>query len=402
MKSKELREQLSKLVSDMRKIYDAASSEKRDLSADENVNYQNLESEVEKLEARIERADSLEKREKELAQVDPDADRSGGYGSAAKSEGAHKAAFRAFLKGGFRSLSGAQIRTLTQGTDTAGGFLVPDEEFINQLIKKADEVLFIRQLATKYMISGSKAGGIPTLETDFSDCDWTTELGTGSLDNLVFGKRKLIPNALAKRVKISNLLLNNSTMDPESLVIDRLVRKFAVTEEKGFLTGDGSNKPLGLFTASSSGISTSRDVSTDNTSSAVTFDGLINAQESIKEVYQAKAVWLVSRALKKMVRKLKDGQNQYIWEPSTVVGAPSMLLGSPLYTSEFAPATFTTGLYVGIYGDMSFYGIADSIDQRVQRLDELYAETNEVGFIGRREIDGQPLLEEAFARIKLA
>jgi HK97 family phage major capsid protein len=402
MKSKELREQLSKLVSDMRKIYDAASSEKRDLSADENVNYQNLESEVEKLEARIDRADSLEKREKELSQVDPDADRSGGYGSAAKSEGAHKAAFRNYLRGGFRSMAPDQIRTLTQGTGSQGGYLVPDEQFVEALLKKADDACFIRKLATKYVINGAKAGGIPSLATDFTDCDWTTELLTGSANDLVFAKRTMTPNALAKRVKISNVLLNNSPTDPEALVIDRLVQIFAITEEKAFLTGNGTGKPLGLFTASASGVSTGRDVSTGNTATAVTFDGLIEAQETIKEVYQAKAGWLISRALKKMARKLKDSQNQYIWEPSTVVGAPSTLLGSPVYTSEFVPATFTTGLYVGIYGDFSYYGIVDSLEQKIQRLDELYAETNEVGFIGRRELDGQPLLEEAFARIKLA
>lgn len=404
MKSIKLRQERAKLISDMRKILDAADSEKRELSADENTNYQNIETQVEALDTNIEREEKLEKREQSVKEIITEANKSGGFSKAAGESGSteKREAFRSFLRDGFKALTPQEVRTLIQGTDTAGGFLVPDEQFVAKLLKKADDLLFIRKLSTKIRLSGAKSAGIPTLETDFSDCEWTSEVGTGSANDLVFGKRKLVPNALAKRVKISNTLLNNAAIDPEDLVAERLAYKFALTEEKHFLTGTGASQPLGLFTAHASGISTGRDVSTDNTTSAVTMDGLINCQESLKDVYQAVAAWLISRPLRKMVRKLKDSQGQYVWESSTKVGEPSTLLGSPVYVSEYVPSTFTTGLYVGLYGDFSKYWIADSLDQQVKRLDELYAETNEVGFIGRREIDGQPMLEEAFARIKLA
>ena len=71
-------------------------------------------------------------------------------------------------------------------------------------------------------------------------------------------------------------------------------------------------------------------------------------------------------------------------------------------TSEWAPNTFTTGEYVGLLGDFSHYWIADALSMQIQRLNELYAETNQVGFIGRLETDGAPVLEEAFVRVKLA
>ncbi len=73
-----------------------------------------------------------------------------------------------------------------------------------------------------------------------------------------------------------------------------------------------------------------------------------------------------------------------------------------MYESEYAPNTFTTGLYVGLLGDLSYYWIADALSMTVQRLEELYAATNQVGFIGRLETDGMPVLEEAFVRVKLA
>jgi HK97 family phage major capsid protein len=83
-------------------------------------------------------------------------------------------------------------------------------------------------------------------------------------------------------------------------------------------------------------------------------------------------------------------------------GSPDTILEVPYLMSEFAPSTFTTGLYVGIIGDLTWYYIADSLRMEIQRLDELYAATNQVGFIGRLECDGAPVLEEAFARVKLA
>ena len=70
--------------------------------------------------------------------------------------------------------------------------------------------------------------------------------------------------------------------------------------------------------------------------------------------------------------------------------------------SEFAPNTLTTGLYVGLLGDFSNYWIADAMDMQVQVLKELYAETNQTGYIGRLETDGMPVLAEAFARVTLA
>jgi HK97 family phage major capsid protein len=73
----------------------------------------------------------------------------------------------------------------------------------------------------------------------------------------------------------------------------------------------------------------------------------------------------------------------------------------PYHTSDFAPNTFTTAQYVGLLGDFSHYWIADALDMRVQRLIELYAENNQIGFIGRKETDGQPVMGEAFARVKL-
>jgi HK97 family phage major capsid protein len=103
-----------------------------------------------------------------------------------------------------------------------------------------------------------------------------------------------------------------------------------------------------------------------------------------------------------MIRKLKDGEGQYIWKAGISNDRGDTILDLPVHMSEYAPNTFTTGEYVGILGDFSYYWIADALNMNIQRLDELYAENNQVGFIGRLETDGMPVLENAFARVTLA
>ena len=130
-------------------------------------------------------------------------------------------------------------------------------------------------------------------------------------------------------------------------------------------------------------------------------DGLLNAKYSLKGQYWNRADWIFHRDAMKQISKLKDGEGQYLWRESVRDGEPDRLLGRPIMMSEYAPNTFTTGLYVGILGDFSNYWIADAVDMQVQVLKELYAETNQTGYIGRLSTDGMPILAESFARVKL-
>ncbi len=304
---------------------------------------------------------------------------------------------------GPNGLKDNEVRALQADSDVAGGFTVAPQQWVNQLIKNIDDQVFIRQRATKYRLTSAASLGVPTLAANPADADWTTELAIGNEDSTMsFGKRELNPHPLAKLEKVSNKLLAMSAMGIDALVRERLAYKFAVTQEKNFLTGSGSNQPLGLFTASANGITTARDVSTGNTTTSITFDGLIEAKFSLKGAYWNRADWLFHRDALKMITKLKNGEGDYIYRESVRDGEPDRLLGRPVMMSEYAPNTFTTGLYVGMLGDYSQYWIADALDFQVQVLKELFAATNQVGYIGRMETDGMPVLNEAFARVKLA
>lgn len=274
-------------------------------------------------------------------------------------------------------------------------------QMVDAIIKAVDDAVYMRQWATVYAVPNADSLGAVVLENDPADADWTTELATGNEDSTMsFGKRELHPHPVAKRLKLSRKLIMK-VPNVEDLAVQRLGYKFGITQEKGFLTGNGAGKPLGIFTASADGIPTSRDVSTDNSTTAPTTDGLINAKYSLKQQYWANARWMGHRDFYKVVAKLKDGDGQYLWRESVRVGEPDRLLGFPTAMSEYAPNTFTTGLYVAVVGDFSNYWIADSMSMFIQRLVELYAETNQIGLIGRMDSDGQPVLAEAFTRVKL-
>ena len=399
MNERELLAKRASLILQARGMLERTEVEKRDLSTEEQTNYDAIFADVTKLDIKIENL-------RKLGTVDTDEFR---LGEAAKPEGARAAgngdaekqskAMNAYMRNG--SLA-PELRALQAESDTAGGFITTPQQFINRLIQAIDNQVFIRQWATPNVVTTAQSLGLPYLANDPDDADWTSELGTGSLDGTMsFGKRELFPHPLAKRIKISNKLMRLNP-DVEQLAITRLAYKFGVTFEKNAMTGSGANRPLGVFTASTDGISTGRDISTDNTTTAFTADGLKNAKYGLKGAYWPRAKWLFHRDAVKMLSKLKDAENRYLWQSSVQLGQPDMLEGIPLFTSEYAPNTFTAGLYVGILGDFSFYHTADALDFGIQRLNELYAESNQTGFIGRLESDGMPVLEEAFVRVKLA
>jgi len=390
-----MKQKRAALIGDVRKIQEASVGGV--LSADSLTKIEAIEADIEKLEKSAEVAERNEKREAELRAIPENLISGSGAGSKESAAAKYADNFRSFLVRG-------EKRDLSADTSGEGGNIVAPEQFVSSVLKKMDDLVFMRQLATKYTLGSFASLGIPTITADPADADWTTEVqSVGNDTTLAFGKRVMAPNMLTKGIKVSIKLLEVATLPAEQIVADRLAYKFAIAQEKAFLTGNGTGQPLGVFTASANGISTGRDVSTGNTNTTFTFDGLVEAQMAVKQQYRGKGSWLFHRDAVKMARKIKTGissDTTYIWQPSTILGQPDLLLGRPVYESEYVPSTFTSGLYVGLFGDFSNYWIVDQLPYTVQRLVELYAGTNQVGFIGRMSSDGAPVDELAFARVK--
>jgi HK97 family phage major capsid protein len=409
MNLRELLQRRANLIHQAREIIDGADADDRNLTQEEQDRYDALMEDVNDLSERIDRTQRQQAMEADLQQsrqdpILPDPDTSGDEQETRVQQwqGEQRTALNRFLRDFEQGGARIQLRALQADSDIYGGYLVTPVQFVRDLIQAVDDLTFVRQWATRHEVASAQALGAPSLDNDPADPTWTSELAIGSEDSTMsFGTRELNPHPLAKYIKVSRKLLR-LVADAESLVRERLAYKFAVTEENAFLNGDGAGEPLGVFTASDLGISTSRDASTGNTDTSIMFDGLIEAKYTLKMQYWPRARWLFHRDGVKQIAKLKDGEGQYIWRESVRVGEPDRILGFPAYMSEYAPNTFTTGKYVGILGDWATgYWIADSLSMEIQRLVELYAATNQVGLIGRLECDGMPVLEEAFVRVTL-
>lgn len=315
-------------------------------------------------------------------------------------------AFRSYLVGGRANMDGLQQRALSAGSDPDGGYIVAPKQFVGELIEAVDDILFLLGKASVHQAPNAESLGIPSLDTDPADPVWTAEVATGDEDSsMAFGGRELKPHPLAKRIKVSRKLMRMATVGgktPEGLVNERFAYKFGRVLENALLNGSGAGQPLGLFTASDLGIGTGRDISTGNSATAIGADNLREMKYGLKAQYMNRAEWIWHRDALKQISKLKDGDGQYLWQPGISAADPDRLLNLPINMSELAPNTFTTGKYVGLLGVLSFLHVAISLNFELQRLEELYAESNQVGFIGRLEADGMPVLAEAFVRSKLA
>jgi HK97 family phage major capsid protein len=407
-KVRELRQERAAAFEIMKTLNDKVKEEKRDYAGEEETTWQKANADIDRLEREIAKEERLEKLGEEMK---------GSYTGVPKPEikdseqkpikrtatEEYRKAYGNYLMNGLKLLNIEEQRALQADLDISGGFLQVPEQMASELIMAVDNMVFMRKIATIQTSMNAESLGAVSLDNDPADPAWTSEIGAPSEDSTMsFGKRDLHPHPLAKLIKVSEKLLRVSVKSAETLVRDRLAYKFAITEENTFLNGTGVNQPLGVFTASDNGISTTYDVATGNTATSIQTDGLIEAKYGLKGQYWGKAKWIFHRDAIKQIRKLKTGEGDYIWQPGITTDIPDRILEISYIMSEYAPNTFSASAYVGIIGDFSRYWIADALSITIRRLDELYAGTNQIGFKGNLECDGMPVLGEAFRRVKLA
>ena len=411
--AKELIDKRAKAITSARAILDKAEAEKRANTAEENVEYDKWVKEAEECRSgldALEKRTALESAEQELAEQrkklegegrsnPPPAGQVGGKPGDVRDKQV-RAAFRSWMRdpGGLNT----EQRGLLAGSDASGGLLVMPLEMMGGMIEAIRHNLWIYNSATVIQLPTAESVGMLTEASTMDDATWHDEIqAVAETDAPTFGRREMTPKLSKKLVKISTKLIRQATVSVENYLIERLARVFAVTEEKAFLTGTGVGRPLGVFTLSDHGLPTDRDVSTGNTATAVTPDGLLNAKYALYESARASANWTFHRLVLAEIYKLKDGDGKYLWQPSLTEGAPDRLLGLPVRESEYAPSTMTASQYVGVLANWRDYAIVERSQVRIQRLTELFSLTGQVGFIAEREVDGGPVRKESFVRVKL-
>jgi HK97 family phage major capsid protein len=408
----EIREKMGELIHQARElVVRHEGDEPEEWNSEDETTWQRMMDEADVLRKRAERIEQQERSEAALNALtsepfkpEPEA------GEAVRSErreatDEYGEAFESMLRAGPEHMDAEQRATLQVDLDIGGGYLAASERFINKMMIDVDTRLAIRAIATVYRTSYEESLGWPSLDGDISDFVMAGELTSGAEDTgIAFGKRELKPRALKRKlVKISKRLLESPRLNTEGIVVERVGVALARTCDQWYMTGNGAEQPLGLFTASDNGIGTGQDYSTGNTSTALKPNGLIGVQGELAEAYQAKARWLFHRDAITNLRKFTLGDGQLMWQPGLQKGVPDVLLGKPYIVGSYVPNTFEAEAYVGMYGDFKYYWIADGVENMViQRLLEMYALTGQVGLLfDKLSVDAAPVLAEAFIRIQL-
>ena len=196
---------------------------------------------------------------------------------------------------------------------------------------------------------------------------------------------------------ISNELLNDSAFDLATYIARRFGVRMGNAEERAFITGDGVGKPLGLL-AETGGAKVGVTAAQKD---AVTFDEIFKLYYALKAPYRKKAQFLCNEALVLQLMTIKDNNGNYIWKPGLEIGKPDTLLNRPLKTSAFMPE-IKGGSKVMAFGDYSYYWVADRQNRTFRRLNELYARTDQVGFLTTQRVDGKLILPEAVQLLQMA
>lgn len=383
----ELMQKRAKVWEKAKAFVEAHETENGTLSAEDNAAYMKMEQEIEDLTAAIDRQQRAEQMEQRL-NAPTNAPLTGRPGSGAAGTGKtgrasdeYKAAMIGAFRSNFRNVAGV----LQEGVDADGGYLVP-EEYDHRLIDVLEEENIMRSLGTKITTSGQHKINIAATKPAAS---WIEEGGALTFGDATFAQIFLDAYKLHVAIKVTEELLYDNAFNLENYIITQFGRALANAEEDAFLNGDGTGKPLGLFAETGGG------TVADTLTAAVKSDDLINLVYALKRPYRRKASFILNDQTLASLRKLKDNNGAYIWQPSYQAGEPDRLLGYTVHTSAYAPADAIA------FGDYSYYNIGDRGTRSFAELKELFAGNGMVGFVAKERVDGKLVLPEAVQILKL-
>ena len=390
----ELREKRAKAWEAAKAFLDSHRKENGVLSAEDDAAYTKMEQEITDLGKEIARLERQEALDAELNRPvnKPLTGKPGGRADADDGEDKTGRASDDYRKNFWNAMrSKVPMSNVTNalqiGTDSEGGYLVPDE-YERTLVEALEEENIFRQMA-KVIKTSSGDRKIPVVASK-GTASWIDEEGAFPESDDSFGQVSIGAYKLGTMIKVSEELLNDSVFDLQSYISREFARRIGAKEEEAFFTGDGKGKPLGVL-AATGGAETGV---TAASATAVTADELMDLYYSLKSPYRKKSVWVLNDSTIKAIRKLKDSNGQYLWQPSLTAGTPDTILGRPVKTSAYMPA-IAAGAKTIAFGDFSYYWIADRQGRSFKRLNELFAATGQVGFLASQRVDGKMILAEA-------
>ena len=387
----EMREKRARLWATMEGFLDTHRTQKGVLTAEDDNTYNNMEKELNDLTNEIRRMERRDAIEAELNKPvnSPLTEKPM---KAEKGEEKRGRASNAYREDFGRHLRGKRTvhNVLEEGVDANGGYLCP-EEFEKQIVDGLKEQNVMRSLCK--VITTANERKIPVAATH-STAAWTAENAAYTESDPTFTQKTIDAYKLTDLVKVSIELLDDSAFGLEQYIANEFAYAFGAAEEQAFCVGTGSGQPTGLFTANGGQVGVTSAAAT-----AITADEIINLIYSLKSPYRKSAKFLMNDATVALLRKLKDGNGAYLWQPSVQAGQPDKLLGYDIYTSPYVP-TVAAGALTIAFGDFQNYWIADRTGRTVQRLNELYSTNGQVGFVGTERVDGKIILPEGIKLLK--
>ncbi len=406
---KELMEKRAEALQKARALLDKAAEEKRDLTNEEQTQYDGWDGEIEQYTRQIDREERLSGFEAEAQRSangdrNPALNRQPGGAETPEGDGTESRDYRQsvirYLVAGtndgrarFDRANDSELRTIMgvsiTGDGATGGVLAPTT-LERALLDFNKEYNIMRRIAT--VRSSNSDVDIP-YTTTHTTAYHIAEGADFTRSTPAWDKVSMKAYKAAALTVVTHEAMQDMFLDMENWIREDFGRAFADLEENDFVNGTGSGQPTGFLGSASSALTTA-------SASAVTGDELIDLIHSVDRKYRERAVFVMSDTALKAVRKLKTGDGQYIWQPGLQSGQPDRLLSYALYTCAKMPAV-AGGATPIAFGDFRFYRILDRRGLYIQRLNELYATSGQVGFMAYRRYDGKLLDANAVKKITM-
>ncbi len=377
----ELREKRNTAWNATKAFLESHRTDNGTLTAEDDATYNRMEQEINALSNEIKRLERQEQIEAELSKPvnTPLTTKPMVSKAEDKKTGIASNEYKKAMIEAFRSNFKAVSNVLREGSDTDGGYLVPDE-YDRRMIDVLSEENIMRKLGHIITTSGPHKINIAASKPAAL---WIEEGGQLSFGEAKFDQTLLDAHKLHVAIKVTEELLYDSAFPLESYLIEQFSKALANAEEDAFLNGDGVGKPLGLF-AEKGGGNIANTLTT-----ALKSDDLLDLIHDLKRPYRKNASFIINDKNLADIRKLKDNNGAYLWQPSYQSGEPDRLLGYAVHTSAFVPEDKIA------FGDYNYYNIGDRGHRSFAELRELFAGNGMVAFLAKERVDGKLILPEA-------
>ena len=388
MKNIELRGQRAELIKNATNIVENAQKEGRSLNAEEKSKFDAMEADARSIKEQIDIIERTAEMKKELA--------ANAEVREAAPKATRKGAFEKYLRNGMSSLNAnersmmAELRgTSTQvaGTDSLGGFLVP-QDFSNELDMATLFTGEVERLAKKLNTAGGALLDYPTINDTATDAGLISEAASVTVQDMTFANAQLSAYNYASQVRVSMQLLQDNAFDLNAFLAEAMGERIARATNGAFTTGTGSSQPQGIITGASLG-------KTAASATAIAADDILDLIHSIDPSYRNKPTFglMAHDNVIAAIRALGLGSaNDFpIFIPSMEAGQPDKLFGYNIYYNNDMESSIATGNKTLLAADFSKFVVRSAGGVQMVRLNERYMDELEVGFVSYARKDSKVL-----------